>query len=443
MMRGGFFGARMAAKLHIHPLRNAKVHAHPLVRSLAQSTSWRTAKNAGMCVMGTAAFCGFYTSCDGVYTWGNGAGGRLGHGDEKNCSSPTEVEFFAAQGKTVINLVCGGQFTAALTADGELYTWGNGRFGRLGLGSAANQSSPTLVEDLVDEKVIEVAAGEFHMLALTESGKVLAWGAERGGLGLGENVKDAYEPVQVEFFDGQEVVAVACGRAHSVVLTQDGKVYSFGQGAEGQLGHHLPAGTSSVAVPRVIEGAIKDKTINQIACGSNFTFFCSDDGEVFSCGADDFGQLGLGKPGQRIIADPTLLKSLSRKKVKTVVGPGANGFHAAALLQSGEVLTWGYNKDGQLGNGATLDQPRPTKVDELQGVKELALGGRHTAAVLADGSILVFGAGREGQLGLGKQRRMESVAAYRMRPVKLDVFNGTKVACGTDHTAALGKEVGF
>lgn len=377
------------------------------------------------------------SSCDGVYTWGNGTGGRLGHGDEKISTSPTPVEFFSSQGLHIKDVVCGATHTAAITSDGALYTWGNGRHGRLGLGTDANQTSPSLVEVLRDEKVTQVATGEAHMIALTESGKVFAWG--RGpALGLGDGVNGTIEPTLVSFFNGLEVAHIACGKQHTLVVTKDGEAYAFGQGREGQLGHGQPFGPQE-SLPRRIEFFVQEgNKVSQAICIGDSTMFLCDD-VVYACGSDSYGQIGLSRAVTRV-QQPTIVTSLSQLKISQLHG-GALSMHAAATSITGEVYMWGLNTNGQLGNDSTKDALAPIEIKQLRGAKEIALGGRHTMALLPNGNVLVFGAGREGQLGLGRNRKVESVAAGRSFPVLLDVLEGqgVKISCGTDHAAALAK----
>lgn len=86
------------------------------------------------------------TWCCQVYSWGNGDGGRLGHGDSNSREEPTLVQ--ELQGKTVVSIACGSTYSAAITNQGELYTWGRGNYGRLGHGSSDDHSVPTLVTAL-------------------------------------------------------------------------------------------------------------------------------------------------------------------------------------------------------------------------------------------------------------------------------------------------------
>lgn len=109
-----------------------------------------------------------------VYSWGCGDGGRLGHGDTVPLEEPKVISAFSGKqaGKHVVHIACGSTYSAAITAEGELYTWGRGNYGRLGHGSSEDEAIPMLVAGLKGLKVIDVAcgSGDAQTLAVTENG---------------------------------------------------------------------------------------------------------------------------------------------------------------------------------------------------------------------------------------------------------------------------------
>lgn len=115
--------------------------------------------------------------------------------------------------------------------------------------------------------------------------------------------------------------------------------------------------------------------------------------------------------------------------------------HAAFLTTSGEVFTWGYGHDGQLGHGAKTHLSSPKKIEGIkERAKKVACGGGHTAVLTESGELYLFGRGRDGQLGKGDS--IESVASSKSAPTKVEFFakNGMKVidvAVGSNHTLAL------
>lgn len=131
----------------------------------------------------------FHTGCltdqEEVYTWGEGKFGRLGHGTERNCHTPKLVE--SLHGKRPRQIACGGFHTAVVTEDGRVHTFGGGEHGQLGHGDKVNKVKPTLVEALVGIFVTQITCGWSHSVALTTNGKVYTWGnGDHGKLGKDE-----------------------------------------------------------------------------------------------------------------------------------------------------------------------------------------------------------------------------------------------------------------
>ena len=175
------------------------------------------------------------TADGAAWSWGWGASGQLGHGDEQRQQLPKKVEAFA--GQRVVAVSAGQHHSLALTADGAVWSWGEGYFGKLGHGDQQHQLLPKKIEALAGQRVVAVSAGGHHSLAITADGAVWSWGrGVDGRLGHGDEV-DLLMPKKVEALAGRRVVAVAAGTNHSLALTADGAVWSWGHGGAGRLGH--------------------------------------------------------------------------------------------------------------------------------------------------------------------------------------------------------------
>ena len=125
----------------------------------------------------------------------------------------------------------------ALTADGAVWSWGDGDYGKLGHGDQQEQLLPKKIEALAGQRVVAVSAGAAHSLALTADGAVWSWGrGTYGRLGHGDE-QDELLPKKVEAFAGQRVVAVSAAIFHSLAVTADGAVFTWGKGEDGYLGH--------------------------------------------------------------------------------------------------------------------------------------------------------------------------------------------------------------
>jgi E3 ubiquitin-protein ligase HERC2 len=139
------------------------------------------------------------TASGEVYTWGLGGQwwswtlGGLGHGDRNSQAMPKQVA--ALEGIRVVKVACGKMHTLALTSEGSVYAWGEGQYGRLGLSSNSSRAVPTMIYQEVfgNEKVVDVQSGAYHGIALTESGKVYVWGRNHyGQIGSNSNNIDYF-----------------------------------------------------------------------------------------------------------------------------------------------------------------------------------------------------------------------------------------------------------
>ena len=188
---------------------------------------------------------------DLLWSWGQNANGQCGHGKKSPAAQPHAVNLDG-----VHYVSAGENFTMALTRDGRLWAFGCGANGLLGTGSAIDVCEPEWVgrpsnAPLHGKFVDMVACGRMHTLCVCQK-EVYAWGAnDKGQLGLGSSF-DSPVPKIVTALSGSQVDGIACGFAHTVVLSQR-RVYSFGLGSSGQLGH---SNLKSHSVPKLIDRCV-------------------------------------------------------------------------------------------------------------------------------------------------------------------------------------------
>ena len=139
-----------------------------------------------------------WVTADGaVWSWGDGGRGQLGHGDLQNQLLPKKIE--ALTGQRVVAVSAGIRHSLARTADGTVWSWGDGEDGMLGHGDEQNQLLPKKVEAFADQRVVAVSAGEDHSLAITADGAVWSWGdGGLGRLGHGEDLSNQLLPKKIE-----------------------------------------------------------------------------------------------------------------------------------------------------------------------------------------------------------------------------------------------------
>ncbi|KAA0157715.1 hypothetical protein FNF29_00289 [Cafeteria roenbergensis] len=292
-----------------------------------------------------------------------------------------------------------------------------------------------------------VGCGRKHLLILSRDGSVFACGAnEHGQCGLGHNRAVAL-PLPSPTLRGKRVVAISCGEAHSAALTDDGVLFTFGRGSEGQLGlgrssrrgHLVGESTGDVLAPRCV-AALERMPVAAVACGARFTVVALRSGEVMAMGEGQSGQLGIGRTCA--YRDRPCLSARAGGDGAPFVTVAAGWAHALAVSASGDLYAWGDNSRGQLGTGDTRARVRPTRVaagggsgsaaeeakaeasaeegsgavaDEGGGrfaVAVAAAGRFHSAAVGADGVLFTWGAARNGQLGHDGLRPSADVVAH-------------------------------
>ncbi len=311
-----------------------------------------------------------------IYAWGNNAHGQLGNNSLKESLVPVAVDTTGAlSGKTITDVAAGGlQFALALSSEGNVYAWGDNEYGQLGNGSTDDSNIPVAVKKsgeagvksgiFKDKKIIAIAAGYKHALALTSKGKVYAWGAnDRGELGNG-SMQDEPAPVAVDTTGaiyGVKMVAIAAGTDFSLALASDGFVYAWGANSYGQLGNQIKADENT---PMVVyySGALRDKKVVAIAAGSHHALALTADGGLYGWGDNSHGQLGNNSMTMSRLPVAIDLSSLNNNKIVAIA---AGGDFSMVLAGDGKVYTWGGNEHGQLGNNSTKDSYKPKPVSWL------------------------------------------------------------------------------
>ncbi|KAL8462852.1 hypothetical protein ACS0TY_033741 [Phlomoides rotata] len=258
---------------------------------------------------------------------------------------------------------------------------------------------PCLVALNPSVRIASVAAGGRHTLALSDVGQVWGWGyGGEGQLGLGSRIRMVSSPHPIPCIDssfnkdrsmglsrgnigpesqgyrvpGSCVKAIACGGRHSAVITDAGAVLTFGWGLYGQCGQ---GSTDDELSPTCVSPLLGVK-LDGVAAGLWHTICISADGDVYAFGGNQFGQLGTGTDQAETL--PRLLDAPSLENVHVkAVSCGAR--HTAVVTEDGKTFCWGWNKYGQLGLGDVIDRNIPCEVS-MDGylARNVACGWWHT-----------------------------------------------------------------
>lgn len=341
--------------------------------------------------------------------WGYNSYGQLGNGGTADSNVPISVTISGALAGKSVSMIAAGYHSLALCTDGTVASWGYNGFGQLGIGATGNSKTPVLVTAtgvLAGKIVTNVAAGERHSLASCSDGTVAAWGANTNsqlGDGSATNSNVPVAVVSSGVLSGRTVTAIAAGGFHNLVLCSDGNLASWGNNSYGQLGD---GGTvdSNVPVSVTASGALAGKTISMMAAGGSHNLVLCTDGSLFAWGCNIYGQLGNGNHNSH--STPTSVIQSGTLGGKVVVAIIAGFDHSVALCADGTLAAWGRNNYGQLGDGSATDSNVPVAVvssGALSGrtVTAIAAGGCHNLALCSDGNLVSWGANFSGQLGNG------------------------------------------
>ena len=325
-----------------------------------------------------------------VLAWGTDAAGDLGNGSTTESNVPVTASLPAHTSAVALGAHHFASY--AITSTGSLLAWGSGTDGDLGDNSTANSEVPVPVQLPAGTVVTSVAAGHDFALAVTSTGQVYAWGNNSDGQ-LGNNSTTQSDvPVAVQMPSRTYVTAVAAGHDSSYALTATGSIYAWGNNSDGQLGNNS---TTQSDVPAFVQ-LYYPNVAKAIAAGSDHVLALTASGQVYAWGYNNDGQLGNGGTTESNV--PTAV-SLPTGVTATAVAAGH--YHSLALTSAGGIYAWGNNSDGQLGNNSTTQSDVPVAVQLPAGVTATAVAGgsRHSLALTASGKIYSWGSNSAGQLG--------------------------------------------
>uniref|UniRef100_A0A7S3G3L6 RCC1-like domain-containing protein n=1 Tax=Palpitomonas bilix TaxID=652834 RepID=A0A7S3G3L6_9EUKA len=212
-----------------------------------------------------------------LFTFGCGNKGKLGHGHEQHLEDPTLVKFFQMEAVEVVSVGCGGDHTAAITSDGRCFTWGLSTDGRLGHGALAHSKKRGILQKipLEVEKVkgaVRVGCGDAHTIAVLQNGSLMGWGSNADSqLGLRDRTPSMY-PTLIPDLEDIKIIEVACGQHITMAIADDGKVFAWGQA-------NTTAERGARGAPFPFQPARKGVRISAFAC-SNTVGVVTEDGMV-------------------------------------------------------------------------------------------------------------------------------------------------------------------
>jgi alpha-tubulin suppressor-like RCC1 family protein len=335
---------------------------------------------------------GYFYSCallstGGVKCWGSNKYGQLGD----NTATIEQLTPVDVSGLTsgVIGVSAGYYHACALLSGGGVKCWGYNGSGQLGDGTTTERRAPVDVSGL-SSGVTALAAGGYHTCALLAGGGVKCWGANGTGQ-LGDGSTSQHNtPEDVKDLESG-AIGLTAGALHTCALLESGGVKCWGFNGSGQLGDGTIANRSK---PTDVDGLTSGATT--VAAGYAHTCAALAAGGAKCWGYNLYGQLGDGTNTDSLT--PVPVSGLTTG----VAALAAGGNHTCGRLTGGGLKCWGYNEDGQLGDGTTTDSSTPVDVGGLtSGAASVTAGGRHTCAGLESAGVKCWGNNDYGQLGDG------------------------------------------
>jgi len=352
-----------------------------------------------------------------AYAWGGNTYGNLGDGTTTSRSSPVTV----VGGITNWSQLSGGRYhSLGVTSTGIAYGWGRNSYGQLGDGTATSRLSPvTVVGGITNWS--QLSAGSYFSLGLTSTGIAYGWGRNSyGQLGDG-TATSRLSPVTV--VGGiTNWSQLSAGAVHSLGLTSAGIAYGWGNNSSGQLGDGTATSRLS---PVTVVGGITNWS--QLSAGNSHSLGVTSTGIAYAWGANFQGRLGDGT-------------TTGRSSPVTVVGGITNwsqlsggASHSLGLTSTGIAYAWGNNYRGQLGDGTTTSSSSPvTVVGGITNWSQLAAGVQHSRGLTSTGIVYSWGYNLNGQLGDG-------TTTNRSSPVTVvgGITNWALVSVGDKYGLAL------
>lgn len=237
-------------------------------------------------------FTVFLTRKGHVYTCGTNTHGQLGHGDTVDKPTPKIVQLLESVG-TVVQIAAGPSYVIAVMEDGTVYSFGSGTNFCLGHGEQHNELQPRVIQSFRRKgiHVVRVSAGDEHVVALDSSGYVHTWGKGYcGALGHGDEI-DKTTPELLSSLKGHLAVQVCASKRKTFVLADDGSLYGFGWMGFGSLGFPDRGVSDKVTRPRVLK-SLSSHHISQVSTGLYHTVVVSNQGRIFGFGDNERAQLG-------------------------------------------------------------------------------------------------------------------------------------------------------
>ncbi|KAG0321747.1 hypothetical protein BGZ99_003718 [Dissophora globulifera] len=374
-----------------------------------------------------------------VYVFGTGDCAQLGLGEDVLIRKKP-ANLAVLNDKRIVDIAAGGMHNMALTADGALWSWGVND--QRTLGRSGDEYQPLPVEGLDGIKIIKVACSDSLTVALSDKGDVYTWGTFRSAEGiLGHSREKEVQDLPTIVHGLKGVVDIATGTDHVLALTTTGQVYSWGNGQQMQLGRRIVA-------RRMLNGltpeSIGAKGLIKIGAGSYHSFAIDKNGKARAFGLNTYGQCGDEDAKKENVPSIAAITALQGETLADIQG---GEHHSIALTKDGRLFGFGRSDSYQLGLGYTEEPGHedssshkkairtPTHIPGLPTIAAVAVGGNHTLALSEDGEVYAWGFGEMFACGNGEEEDVQTPLLLAGK--QIEGHRVVKVAAGGQHSVIL------
>ena len=419
--------------------------------TITSSITKRRARSAAIFAVTALAFlpCGDSTVAalpsppsHGAHSFGANFPGITGLGTADGSTLiATPIDTTNLAGKTIKQVAAGEDHSLLLAADGTVFAFGSNALGETGLGITSGNTlvaTPINTTNLTGKRITQVAAGVEYSLLLADDGTVFSFGfngAGRTGLGTAVGNTSVATPIDMSNLAGKWITQVAAGRDHSLLLAGDGTVFAFGSNRRGQTGLGVADGETLIAT-EVELADLGDRKITQVAAGWDHSVLLADDGTVFSSGYNAVGRTGQGlSTGNTLVATQIDMTFLAGQ---TIVQVAAGSEHSLLLSDDATVFSFGSNSYGQTGRGTTVGATlvaTPISPSNYDGkmITDVSAGEFHSLLLANDGTVFSFGDNSHGKTGLGTGGG-STLVATPINTTNLEGLRATSISAGRFHS---------
>ena len=385
--------------------------------------------------------------------------------------TPKLVKSLHDQGIKIIQAGCGEIHTNVLSSLGEIWSWGSGETHQIGIWDNIDQFNPIRCHKLGGDnpllRAVYISVGVSMSGAVTDTGDIYIWGysaetpvpqlvqgmqsnciqrIECGDAanficltGIGNEVYEwkfndtnescqlLNEPQLVRALRGKRINDISIGKTHHAVVTQTGKLLTWGTTNE-YLGIECDE-SFDCSIPHDVFNSTQ-YVIKQVHCAPEHCIVLTQSGRVLTWGSGDMGRLGHGNCIDLVV--PHMVDTLNKYTIIDIaIGPQNTG----VITSDGLCFVWGSNAGGQLGTNTIEPSFVPVQIQLNKPIKCIAFGNRHSAFCTVDGELYTIGDNTFAQLGIGSCNESKS-----LQPIQVQLLSNvriTNVECGDNVTLCL------